>query len=449
MNEKKKTLKQRLIITYAPFLTLQVILIFLINMFLANNLSSDIGRILIEKGLLTDEISIEMRKRVVSFIGANGISLFLTFIGIIVLTIITAAHISKKMTASEEVLDGFSSKDFTMELQGQILKDETEIGRMGKSLKIAQENLSNSIINIRDEINKVDNGTEVLKESVITTNNMCEGISKAIEEVAEGVTSQAGSLLDVTSELNDFSDLFNKMRDSFIDLKKTSNIIGEKSQLGELVRSIKTFTKDFENFNKSIVEVSNNIKEVNEMTNIITNISEQTNLLALNAAIEAARAGEAGKGFAVVADEIRKLAEMSKESTEKIYSIVGNVLNSTEDIVKKTSIMNDEIVYQEEVVNNTLMSFNDITRSIKSMDPIILGIDDNINVLNNNKNNILNELESVSAIAEEISANTEEVSANTEELYSSTKNVSDVASDLYILTEEIRDELSTYNVREK
>ena len=87
---------------------------------------------------------------------------------------------------------------------------------------------------------------------------------------------------------------------------------------------------------QQILRLSEQTSQISGITNLVSDLANQTNMLALNAAVEAARAGEHGKGFAVVAMEVRKLADQSKKSAERISSLVGEIQSATNATVMVT-----------------------------------------------------------------------------------------------------------------
>jgi methyl-accepting chemotaxis protein len=87
-----------------------------------------------------------------------------------------------------------------------------------------------------------------------------------------------------------------------------------------------------------ICHLSEQTNQIGNITSLVNDLANQTNMLALNAAVEAVRAGEHGKGFAVVASEIRKLADQSKKSTEKINALVADI----QAAINTTVIVTDE-----------------------------------------------------------------------------------------------------------
>jgi methyl-accepting chemotaxis protein len=87
---------------------------------------------------------------------------------------------------------------------------------------------------------------------------------------------------------------------------------------------------------KDILLLSEQGQQIGEITATVNDLADQSNILALNASIEAAKAGEHGKGFAVVAAEVRNLAEQSKQATEQVRAILGDIQKATTSAVLAT-----------------------------------------------------------------------------------------------------------------
>lgn len=147
---------------------------------------------------------------------------------------------------------------------------------------------------------------------------------------------------------------------------------------------------------EQIVNLSEQTGQISSISDLVTDVANQTNMLALNAAVEAARAGEQGKGFTVVAGEIRKLAEQSKKSAEKINALVDDIqaaINSTimvTDQGQKTAIEgiklaeNSATTFKEiaDAVNNVFINSQQISMSSKQQAVAVQQVVSAMNAIN-------------------------------------------------------------------
>ncbi|HIK09100.1 MAG TPA: chemotaxis protein [Oscillatoriaceae cyanobacterium M33_DOE_052] len=109
-----------------------------------------------------------------------------------------------------------------------------------------------------------------------------------------------------------------------------------------------------------VIGLTEQLRQIYSITTVVSEIANQTNMLAINAAVEGVRAGDAGKGFGVVAAEIRKLADQSRKSAEKIEDIIKHLEKAANSTVKVTE-------EGTQAVDEMVKSINDVALNIQQI----------------------------------------------------------------------------------
>ncbi|EAW38783.1 methyl-accepting chemotaxis protein [Lyngbya sp. PCC 8106] len=165
------------------------------------------------------------------------------------------------------------------------------------------------------------------------------------------------------------------------------------SERWEEKTNLKTKMSQIQN---QIIRLSENINQIYNITNLVTDLANQTNILALNASVEAVRAGEHGKGFGVVASEIRKLADQSRTSAQKIGVLISEIQKETNSTILVTeegskAVTEIGIAINEVTVNVQQISLNvqqqaiAIEQIVEAMNSLNIGIQESTNGISQTK----------------------------------------------------------------
>ena len=209
-------------------------------------------------------------------------------------------------------------------------------------------------------------------------------------------------------------------------------------------KEVNVFQNDLSNMVNVVTEAQvatdGLIAEMSKITSItdeINSIAGQTNLLSLNASIEAARAGEAGRGFAVVADEIRQLAEQSAHAAENIKDILDGLTDTTSEVSHKINAGAEAAQEGVEKMGGLLAVFDGIRNSTSVAEDAVSQEYDVIENIRHNFADIQEEIETLVATNEENSAMIQSISESILQQHDSVNDVEQEITGIASLSDEL------------
>lgn len=182
--------------------------------------------------------------------------------------------------------------------------------------------------------NTLTRSTESVASSSVQISNSIELQERLLSEQADSVKQTTTTIEELGSSSMQSAI---KAENSASEAQKALNLSENGSlTVSRTIDGIVDLRSKVEEIASKIMQLSEQTGQIATISDLVADIANQTNMLSLNAAVEAARAGEQGKGFAVVAGEVRKLADQSKKSAEKINTLISEIQSSINNTVMVT-----------------------------------------------------------------------------------------------------------------
>ncbi len=302
---------------------------------------------------------------------------------------------------------------------------------------------------LKNTVGTIENNTTLLNREISECYDKLKQLKVSSEqitltehEVADGVTSQAESLSDISGMVGNADTMINETSRLSMQMsevsKKANNVVEEGTgNIADMQKQMVIINKAVNSSYDTVAELQKSMGRINTFLTGIKQVADQTNMLSLNAAIEAARAGEHGKGFAVVAEEVRKLADESTNTVKLINDIIADIVNKSSialDVVSNGKLAAEN---GNEIALKVNDSFAEIQSSFAEIDKCIEDESGMVGNVIKLFEKIRLEVESVAGISEEHSAATQEMLATVEDQDKNIESVFNITKEIQLSSEKL------------
>lgn len=364
-----------------------------------------------------DGMQIHIEEEFSHMLTVYGVSAVIMLFAALLISAISGRRITKGIQMVEGNLRQAAFGDLSFTVSPKLMKQTNEIGEMARSLENVRQSLAGmlgSVVHTGEALNQssenFSNKFKNISESILNAN-------QAIEDLAQGATSQANETETVHDKIKELGDVIEIEKSGVSKLEGTvSAMIKHTAGASESISELDQITKiTIDAIHTVSVQTNKNndsAANINKAVEIIKGLAAQTNLLSLNASIEAARAGEAGRGFAVVAEEIRNLSEESSGNAQEIEEIVKELVNNVEVSVKKMQEVTENVKKQQARLGETREAFGYLNSEVQLVEQVTEELGSQTEILSSLKEIVTDSINNLASVVEESAASTEETSAS-------------------------------------
>jgi hypothetical protein len=211
-----------------------------------------------------------------------------------------------------------------------------------------------------------------IQRTIATITNSASEIVDTVQTQEITVNLQANSAIATTDNVNELESISNETAEqaaaSASGAQQALSLAEEGTQAVQ--KTINEMSELRDRVNEIALQIANLGAQTGQITTVsgqVADLAKQTNMLALKAAVEAARAGEQGKGFGVVAGEIRKLADESKKSAQKIDNLATDIQSAINRTVMVTDQGTKTATEGIQLAENTAVTFIGVTDAVNNV----------------------------------------------------------------------------------